>query len=119
MLRRSFARGPRTNNQQPTSTRIGFASSAHRDEAAASIRPCRPTAFWADDAMFTRQHGTCAICLRMVSETLCLDHCPAAAAAPHFICDECEAWHRSYPNDPDVARLLAGHRDRRRGEDAW
>jgi hypothetical protein len=69
--------------------------------------------------MFTRQHGTCAICLRMVSETLCLDHCPAAAAAPHFICDECEAWHRSYPNDPDVARLLAGHRDRRRGEDAW
>jgi hypothetical protein len=68
--------------------------------------------------MFTRQHGPCAICLRMVSERLCLDHCLPVAAAPHFVCDECEARHRSYPYDPDVARLLAGHRDRRRGEDA-
>jgi hypothetical protein len=55
--------------------------------------------FGCDDAafggrcMFTRQHGTCAICLRMVSETLCLDHCPTAAVAHHLVCDECVARH--------------------------
>jgi hypothetical protein len=67
--------------------------------------------------MFTRQHGTCAICLRMVSEALCADHCPNTAAARHLVCDECADRHRSYAYDPDVARLVAANRARPRCED--
>jgi hypothetical protein len=67
--------------------------------------------------MFTRQHGTCAICLQMVGETLCVDHCPSTAAARHLVCDECAARHGSYQYDPDVARLLAANRARPRCAD--
>jgi protein-arginine kinase activator protein McsA len=68
--------------------------------------------------MFTRQHGTCAICLQMVSETLCVDRCPNNAAARHLVCDECAERHRSsYAYDPDVARLVASNRARIRCED--
>ena len=67
--------------------------------------------------MFNRQHSTCAICLQMVSETLCVDHCLKTAAARHLVCDECVARHWSYQYDPDVARLLAANRARPRCAD--
>jgi hypothetical protein len=72
---------------------------------------------WAESAMLNRQHGTCAICLRMVSETLCVDHRPKTASARHLVCDECVARHWSYQYDPDVARLLAANRARPRCAD--
>jgi hypothetical protein len=113
-----LARGPRTNNQQPTSTRIGSASSLTTTRRRLRFGRADPRPR-AEYAMFTRQYGTCAICPRMVSETLCVDRCPKTAAARHLICDACEAWRDLDEADPDVARLVAAYRDCARDEDGW
>jgi len=59
--------------------------------------------------MFMGQHGICAICLRMASETPCVDHCLAIDAARHLVCDDCVARYETREYDRDIARLVAAY----------
>jgi len=71
----------------------------------------------AEHDMFSQHHGTCAICLQMVSVTLRAGRRHANGVARHLFCDECMAPHACCDDDPDVARLVAAYRDRRCGAD--
>jgi hypothetical protein len=62
--------------------------------------------------MFTRQSGSCAICLRMVSVTL-RGHRHDNSTTRRLFCKPCMTGQHSYEADPDVARFVAtcrGHR---------
>ena len=67
--------------------------------------------------MSSQHHGTCAICLQMVSVTLRAGPCQVNGTQRFLICDECMAGQGCCEDDPDVARLVAACRDRHRGAD--
>jgi hypothetical protein len=71
----------------------------------------------AEHDMSSQHHGTCAICLQMVSVTLCAGHRHVNGTARPLVCDECAAPRSCCDDDPDVAQLVAAYRDRRRGAD--
>jgi hypothetical protein len=67
--------------------------------------------------MFTRQYGSCAICLRMVRVTL-RGHRHDDSTTRRLFCKPCMTGPRSYDADPDVARFVATCRGRG-ADDGW
>jgi hypothetical protein len=70
----------------------------------------------AEHDMSSQHHGTCAICLQMVSVPLCAGPRQLNGTRRFLFCAECMAG-QGCEDDPDVARLVAACRDRRRGAD--
>ena len=66
--------------------------------------------------MSSQHHGTCAICLQMVSVTLRVGPRQVNGTQRFLFCDECMAG-QGCEDDPDVARLVAANRARPRCED--
>ena len=70
----------------------------------------------AEHDMSSQHHGTCAICLQMVSVTLRVGPRQVNGTQRFLFCDECMAG-QGCEDDPDVARLVASNRARIRCED--
>jgi hypothetical protein len=65
--------------------------------------------------MLARQHGACAICKRISSKRLCVDHCHATDKVRGLLCWGCNIGLGNFADDPSRLREAAAYLEAARG----
>jgi hypothetical protein len=61
------------------------------------------------DAMLARQDGTCAICLKIPTRRLCVDHCHDTRIVRKLLCLKCNTGLGLFDHDPQRLRRAADY----------